>query len=49
VGDRWRHGTSTASFVALDTSKSSWTVKVQFDGDDANQASTGQRSYTKPN
>ncbi len=50
-GQTWTVGgpNSTVIMIPLPTNASTWNVKAQFEGDAANQASSSQRTYTKPN
>lgn len=49
-GKTWTIGGpgSLIMMLPLPTNATSWTVKAQFEGDDANQASSAERSYSKP-
>lgn len=49
-GQRWQVGGGSSSFVMLPlpSSATTWNVKVEFEGDDANQATAAQRTYKKP-
>lgn len=51
-GNSWNVGgsSSTSSGIIMIPlpNAATWNVKVQYDGDDANQATSGERSYTRP-
>lgn len=49
-GKTWSIGGpgSLIMMLPLPTNATAWTVKAQFEGDDANQASSAERSYSKP-
>lgn len=51
-GSSWNIGGSSSTSSGINMiplpNAATWNVKVQFDGDDANQAASGERNYTRP-
>ena len=51
-GNSWNIGGSSSTPSGINMiplpNAATWNVKVQYDGDDANQAASGERNYTRP-
>jgi hypothetical protein len=52
-GQRWQvgspNGMSAIVTIPLPSAANTWNVKAEFEGDDANLATSAQRTYAKPN